>query len=275
MFATLGVLPYDASLRARLRRRFSPPAVGCSRVTLPNFFSFYHLQAPLQSDGSLPWDRIAETAGTLKTRLLLPAGINPPPDAPVRAYTPAMLPLRLLCNSAFHALQGLGLDPLSESLCLVDPQGVLADAVERFLPLTAQLRVVTDDFAAYEKAAATLRLKYGVSLQLAPDIKKASGSTILLLDDAADAPLSYEGLIFTNHPCARPNAQTLTPKSVALPPEYAALCPPGIDPLTFAAAACELCAADELETLWTDCVPQRLTAAAATPADRCCPDWQT
>ena len=275
MFATLGVLPYDDSLRARLRRRFSPPAVSCSRVTLPNFFSFYHLQAPLQPDGTLPWERIAETAGTLKMRLLLPKGISPPVDAPVRAYEPAKLPLRLLASSAFHALQTLGLDPLSQSLCLVDPQGVLADTVERFLPLVSGLRVVTDDFAAYEKAAETMRLKYGVSLQLAPDIKKASGSTILLLDDAADAPLSYEGLIFTNHPCARPNAQTLTPGAPTLPPEYAALCPPGIDPLTFAAAACELCAADELETLWADCVPQRLTAAAATPADRCCPDWQT
>ena len=274
MFATLAALPCPASLRARLRRRFSPPAPSCSRVTLPNFFSFYHIQAPLLPDDSLPWDLIAETAGTLKTRLLLPKGVTIAADAAVRAFVPQKLPLRVLCNSALHTLETLGLDPLSQSLCVVDPQGVLFDKLERFVPLAATLRVVTDDLGAYEETTAQLRARYGVSLVLSPTLDGAAESTILLLEDAADAPPAFRGMLFTNRPCRRINAVTLSPGTITLPPEFRALCPPGIDPLTFAAAAYELCAADELDSLRAPCVPFS-TPAAATPADPSCPGWQT
>ena len=275
MFATLGTLPYSNTLRARLRRRFSPPAPTCSRVTLPNFFSFYHIQSPVLPDETLPWAQIAEAAGTLRTRMLVPQTLTPAPETPLRLFSPQILPLRYLAGSALHTLQTLGLDPAAQTLCVVDPRGVLCDMVERFVPLVAAVRVVTDELGAYGETAARLRSRCGLSLLLAPDIKSASGSTILLLDDEADAPLSYTGLVFTNHPCPRPNAVTLTPGEAVLPPEFAALCPPGIDPLTFAAAAYELCAADELDGLWSPCVPQPVTPGAATPADPSPRDSQT
>ena len=251
MFATLSAPEQPARRRAFFRRK--APALSCSRVTLPNFFSFYHIQAPRRPDGTLPWDEIAETAGPFRTRLLLPRGIAPDEGAPVAVFAPQRLPLVVLCRSARQTLERLRADPQTQRLCVFDPLGVLADQIMAFAPLAAQLHVVTDAPELYEETAARLREDCGLLLRLSPDPPDLAAFTVLLLDDEADVPQTYDGLVFTNRPCPRMNAVTFTPEEPALPPEFAALCPPGIDPLQFASAAFELCAADELGGLRAEC----------------------
>ena len=254
MFATLGTLECPAKPRRPLRRRSAPPALTCSRVTLPNFFSFYHIQVPRQNDAALPWNEIAETAGAFRRRLLLPAGLTPDQGSPAAAFVPQRLPLIVLCNSALQALQTMGLDPALQKLCVADPRGVLAEQVEAFALLVAEIRVVTDDLAAYGETAERLRRRYGLSLLVTPDETQGmADSNLLILDDAADAPLAFRGILFTNHPKSFMNAAVYSPGALTLPPAFAALCPPGIDPLQFASAAYELCAADELGGLWAAC----------------------
>ena len=251
MFATLSALEIPAARRFRLRRR--EPALSFSRVTLPNFFSFYHIQVTHRPEEDLPWDRIAETAGPFRTRLLLPRGLSPDAAAPVDVFTPRKLPLLMLCQSALRTLQKLQLNPQTQSVCLVDPLGVLVDRIALFVPLMAQIHVVTDVPEAYAETVDRLRESCGLVLRLTPDLPDLTGFTVLLLNDGADVPLTYDGLVFTNRPAPRMNAVTFTPGEPMLPPAFAALCPPGIDPLQFAAAAFELCAADELSGLWAEC----------------------
>lgn len=251
MFATLSALEPPKTRRRLLHRRL--PNLSCSRVTLPNFFSFYHIQAPRRPDGALPWDEIAETAGALRTRLLLPRGIAPDGESPVGVFTPQRLPLLVLCQSALRTLQRMRLDPQTQSLCLFDPAGVLAESVAPFAPLMAQIHVVTDAPDAFEETAARLRQDCGLTLCLSPDPPALAAFTVLLLEDGADVPADYSGLVFANRPCPRGGGVTFTPGELELPPEFAALCPPGIDPLQFASAAYELCAADELGGLWAAC----------------------
>ncbi len=251
MFATLCALDRPAVRRFRLRQK--APALSCSRVTLPNFFSFYHIQAVRRPDGTLPWDEIAETAGTLRFRLLLPQGITPDKAAPVDVFRPQRLPLLVLCQSALRTLQRLRLDPQSQRLCLLDPTGVLAESIAPFAPLVSQLHVVTDAPDLYMPEAERLREDCGLSLRLTPDPPDLAAFTLLLSADEADVPAAYSGIVFTNRPCSRMNAVTFTPESPVLPPAFAALCPPEIDPLQFASAAFELCASDELGGLWAEC----------------------
>lgn len=251
MFATLSALDAPAPRRFHLRRKV--PALSCSRVTLPNFFSFYHIQAARSPGGALPWDEIAETAGPFRTRLLLPRGIAPEAAAPVGVFTPQKLPLLVLCKSALRTLEQLRPDPRTQSLCLFDPAGVLAERIETFAPLMSQIHVVTDAPQAYDAAAERLQKESGLLLCLSLNPPDLSAFTVLLLEDEADVPVSFEGLVFTNRPCPRMNAVTFTPGEPVLPPAFAALCPPGIDPLQFASAAFELCAADELCGLWAEC----------------------
>ena len=262
MFATLGVLEPPATYRRRILHKKAKDALSCSRVTLPNCFSFYHIQLTHDSDLPMPWDSIAETAGAFKTRLLLPQGMTIENTEEAKPFTPQKLPLRVLCNSAVRMLQTMQLDPLTQRLCVVDPQGVLADAIEEFVPLVSQIRVITDDLLAYGETAERLRQHSGLSLLLTPDdAQDAPQSNLILADDAADVPLTFEGYIFTNRPLPRMNAVTLTPQDVTLPSAFAALCPPGIAPLQFASAAYELCAADTLGDLWApmevlqSCIP--------------------
>ena len=120
-----------------------------------------------------------------------------------------------------------------------------------FVPLVSQIRVVTDDLLAYGETAARFRREYGLSLLLTPDDADVSQSNLLIAADAADVPLMFEGVIFTNRPQPRMNATVLMPEPPTLPPDFDALCPPDVDPLQFAAAAYELCAADTLGDLWS------------------------
>lgn len=251
MFATLSTLERPAARRFSPRRRL--PALTCSRVTLPNFFSFYHIQVACRPGEALPWVQIAETAGTLRRRLLLPRGLTPDEAASVGVFAPQRLPLLMLCRSAVRTLQKLRLDPQTQRLCLFDPPGVLAEHVAPFASLAGQIHVVTDDLAAWEAAAARLREDCGLSLRVTPDPPDLGAYTVVLLDDEADVPATFSGLVFANRPCVRMNAVTFTPGTPALPPAFAALCPPGIDPLQFASAAYELCAADELGEIWAEC----------------------
>ena len=250
MFVTLGVLPPPKTFRRRILRRTAKDTLSCSRVTLPNDFSFYHIQLTHDPDLPLPWTRIAETAGAFRTRLLLPDGLAINDSADAAAFVPQKLPLRLLCNSAARTLQRMQREPLQQCLCVLDPQGVLSDALDPFVPLVSELRVVTDDLLAYGETADRFRRKYGLSLLLTPDDADAAQSNLLIADDAADVPLTFAGTVFTNHPQPRMNAAMYMPAPPVLPPDYAALCPPAIDPLIFASAAYELCAADTLGELW-------------------------
>ena len=224
MFVTLGVLPPPKTFRRRILRRTAKDTLSCSRVTLPNDFSFYHIQLTHDPDLPLPWTRIAETAGAFRTRLLLPDGLAIDDTADAAAFVPQKLPLRLLCNSAARTLQRMQREPLQQRLCVLDPQGVLSDVLDPFVPLVSELRVVTDDLLAYGETADRFRRKYGLS--------------------------TFAGIVFTNHPQPRMNAAMYMPAPPVLPPDYAALCPPAIDPLIFASAAYELCAADTLGELW-------------------------
>ena len=208
MFATLGVLPPPDTFRRRVLRRRAKDTLTCSRVTLPNDFSFYHIQLTHEPDAPVPWDRIAQTAGAFRTRLLLPQGMTVGQGTDAASFVPRALPLRLLCNSSARMLERMQLPALQQRLCVFDPQGVLFDALDPFVPLVSQIRVVTDDLLAYGETAARFRREYGLSL-------------------------------------------LLTPEPPTLPPDFDALCPPDVDPLQFAAAAYELCAADTLGDLWS------------------------
>ena len=251
MFATLGVLPPPDTFRRRVLRRRAKDTLTCSRVTLPNDFSFYHIQLTHEPDAPVPWDRIAQTAGAFRTRLLLPQGMTVGQGTDAASFVPRALPLRLLCNSSARMLERMQLPALQQRLCVFDPQGVLFDALDPFVPLVSQIRVVTDDLLAYGETAARFRREYGLSLLLTPDDADVSQSNLLIAADAADVPLMFEGVIFTNRPQPRMNATVLMPEPPTLPPDFDALCPPDVDPLQFAAAAYELCAADTLGDLWS------------------------
>jgi len=255
--------PLGPQPRLLARRRAAPPALV--RVTPPGGAAFFRLEAAQRGKGELPWAEIERAAGRLRTRMLFPEGLCPPPPAPprsaaqaqlepgLRAFLPRRLPLLLCLRTAQQILQKTEAPARQLRVTVVDPRSVLARQLEHLVPLAGSLRVFTPEPAIYRAAAAQLQRRYGVTLVVSDSPACFAQSHLVIADDLRLFTGRESGLILT------PDTETPLPGGAAcrvargrgplLPEAHAPLCPPGIDPLLFACALYELCGVKEMERL--------------------------
>ena len=271
MFACLQITK-DAS-RLRDWRRPAPPSLV--RVEPPGGAPFFRLEVRLRrrgelsaARGELPWAEIERTAGRLRTRMLFPEGISPPPppsarsaaqaqmEPGLRAFAPRRLPLLLCLRTAQQVLQASQVPARQLRVTIVDTKGALTRQLEPLVPLAGSLRVFTPDISVYRATAEQLQRRYGIALILSDSAACFAQSHVVVADDLRLFTGRESGLIFT------PDTETALPGYCAahngcvarcgvplLPEAQAALCPPGIDPLRFACALYELCGVKEMERL--------------------------
>ncbi len=259
MFVCLHINPKEM----RLKDRRKPAALSLVRIEPPGSAPFFRLEVT-QRRGckELPWNEIEQMAGRLRTRMLFPAGIMPPPqpaarsaaqaqlEPGLRAFVPKRLPLLLSLQAARRVLQAATTPPRDLRVTVVDTKGVLCRNLEALVPLAGSLRVFTPDPKLYRAAAEQLQLRYGVALIISSSPGCFAQSHVVIADDLQLFTGREGGLIFT------PDSEhTLSGCRVVrcgeplLPPQHAQLCPPGIDPLLFACALYELCGLKEMERL--------------------------
>jgi|GEM_PF-1428310 len=261
MFACVQLIP-AAAPRLLERRRPQPPALV--RVNAQGGAPFFRLEVPTRKgrQAELPWAAMEQAAGRLRTRLLFPEGVIPPPppqarsaaqaqlEPGLRAFQPKRLPLLLCLRAARQVLLAAQTPARQLRVTVVDTKGVLCHAVELLVPLAGSLRVYTPDFSMYRSAAARVLHRHGATLILSDSAGCFAQSHVIIADDLQLFTGREPGLIFT--PDISTNlagCRVVRCHAPQLPEAYAKLCPPGIDPLQFACALFELCGVKELERL--------------------------
>jgi len=255
----------------RLRRKPVPPALA--RVELPGGAPFFRLEAAQRKSttrgeqhDTLPWDEIERAAGRLRTRMLFPEGIAPPPtpaarsaaqaqmEPGLRAFAPRRLPLLLCLRTAQQVLQASHVPARQLRVTVVDSKGALTRLLEPLVPLAGSLRVFTPDPSLYRAAAQQLQRRFGIALILSSSPGCFAQSHVVVADDLRLFTGREAGLIFTPDSEMALSGSCAAPRVVrcgapVLPEAQGRLCPPGIDPMNFACALYELCGVKEIERL--------------------------
>ena len=234
MFVTLEIVEPQKTRRRKKRSC----KLSIERVALPEAVSFYRMTVQGEKE-ALPWPDIAEGAGPLRCRLLLPRGITPPKESGIRAFEPKALPLRMLFNAGVAALERRRL--FRKEITVVDPGGILPQCIGRLVPFASVLRVLTERPHRYAAAQRDLLESDGISLCVCSMSAPLPQQGVLISLTAEYVPRLFDGLIFT---CAERRflrAETVIARDVKLPSAPARLCPAGIDRVQFASALYECC----------------------------------
>jgi len=245
----------------RLRGRHRPAVPALLRVEPPGGAPFFRLEAR-RARGELPWAEIERAAGRLRTRMLFPEGVCPPPppsarsaaqaqlEPGLRAFVPRRLPLLLSLRTAQQVLQASRAPARQLRVTVVDSRGILTRQLEPLVPLAGSLRVYTPDPSVYRAAAEQLQRRYGIALILSDSPACFAQSHVVVADDLRLFTGRETGLVFTpDAENALPGCRVVRCGAPLLPEAHARLCPPGIDPLRFACALYELCGVKEMERL--------------------------
>ena len=244
----------------RLRRKPAAPAL--TRVEPPGGAPFFLLEAARRRRGELPWDEIERAAGRLRTRMLFPEGVAPPPpphprsaaqarmEPGLRAFVPRRLPLLLCLRTAQQVLQASGVPARQLRVTVADTRGALTRQLEPLVPLAGSLRVFTPEPPLYRAAAQQLQRRCGVVLVVSDSPACFAQSHVVVADDLRLFTGREAGLIFTpDTSTPLPGCRAVRCGAPILPEAQGRLCPPGIDPLRFACALYELCGVKEMERL--------------------------
>jgi len=246
------------------RRKAAPPVLV--RVEPPGGAPFFRLEVAHRGRGELPWAEIERTAGRLRTRMIFPEGVTPPPpphprsasqaqlEPGLRAFVPRRLPLLLCLRAAQQVLQATRAPARQLRVTVVDSKGILARQLEPLVPLAGSLRVFTPDPPLYRAAAEQLQRRYGVTLVVSDSPACFAQSHVVVADDLRLFTGREGGLILTpDTGTSLPGCRAARCGEPILPEAYARLCPPGIAPLRFACALFELCGVKEMERLRFSC----------------------
>ena len=255
LFVTLSVV----SPPKTRRRRKNVPAVSAERVALSGAVSFYRLTTQ-SVRGEIPWERIADAAGTLRTCMLLPKGMSPDETSGVRAFVPQTLPLLLLFNAGLCDLRARGLPAQETQVTVIDERAVLADRIDCLAPFAGTLRVCTAKPERFFSAQRRLLEQNGLSLCLSGMAAPLPDSGVLFAQSCARAPRLFRGLMFTCERRRFLRAETVVGTDLVLPPAFETLREPEIDRIQFAAALYERCGVKELENLKLTFDRNQLTA---------------
>lgn len=247
MFAVVTVQqPAATGLWGRVGRRFCPPRAKAAVATALGVNYLLLAAQPGRKD-RLPWERIADQAGRMGRRLVLPPGVQPPPGSGLGAFCPSAWRLAVALCTAQAVFHRSGLPLYRRRVGLLDPSAKGLALVEPLLRYCSEVWVWSEQPEPYQALAEEMMELYGASVVLtgragalrslpllfAPYPCQPAGleSPALLL---APAGISWNGQILTD----------LLPAAGALPPP-----PPGIEASLFAGALYELGSVRRLGTL--------------------------
>lgn len=241
MFATLQLQPQETEFLKKIYRRLRPARTQAIQVAVKGGTPFFCVEAARRRNG-IPWDDIAFCAGRCAGRMLLPQGLIPPDDSPVKPFLPSALAPLTLFNTVCEVLSRRATPPTEECITLLDARGLLAHRAGRLLPFASLVRIVTENTAAYERTADRVMEEYGAALLIQNTLSGARDSTVLIAPDGLAESFFPEKkcAVFTNRETRGGHICVLI-SGIDLPEQYGRLLPAGIDPDLFAGALYEEC----------------------------------
>lgn len=239
MFATVEVRDRQPGLSGFLKDIFTLPEINLTQVKIPSGEWFYRVIVT-EYRGQIPVKETAERLKRLKGSVLFGADFPCDESTQMLEFTPAELTALLLFNSAADYIRQLKAEPAKSSLCIIDPEGFYCHKAEAMVPLFSKISVYTENIKAYEKAAAELMEKYGISITVAEGFSgKAPDSTAVICNGEVPFGNYFKGILFTNAEAVPPCNLCVRGYGIDLPGEYELLRPEGIGRLYFASALYE------------------------------------
>lgn len=219
MFAALELAECGFFKRRQLNRK---PQVR--EVRVPGGLPFTLIRTAFVH-GRVDSEAVSTAAGNYSRRMLLPERAGD--IAGTERFDSSRFRKLVLFNTAAYILRQ-SLDCGERlSLCVADRSGVLAGKLSHVVPLVSDVRVMTDNRAAYNEDIAGAMEEFGAAVRFC---EKADADIVIDLDSSgADGRVIFsfeKGFSFFG---------------AELPICYASLKPAGIDTLDFAAALFELC----------------------------------
>lgn len=247
MFAALVMEESEkAGWPLRLWRRLYPPSPQASREEALGTL-YLCLKAQADHAGRLPWERLAQLAGRMGRRLVLPQGVLPPEQSGLGIFEPDRWNRAVALCTAQAVFDRCGLPLYRRRIGLVDPEGAGGALVEPLLRYCSEVWVCSEALEGYQHLADEMMDRYGASVLLTSSLKLLAHLPLLL----APYPCTLQGLTSDALLLAPSGAEWsgrvvthLQPAAAALPAP-----PPGIAPALFAAALYELNGVAALGTL--------------------------
>lgn len=199
------------------------------------------LEALCGADGQIDWPAVCAHAGREAGRLLLPAGIEPPPGGGVNPFTGRALCCALMEQAAHALLRALRLPPVRVRIGIVDTAGIFPDLPLSFVPVAADVRVVTARPCRYEAAQREAMARYGAVLPVS-GVSSGLRDCLLVLtpDPALPAALPLPRGLVLAAAAGAPRRGVVDGYVPVIPPYVRAALPPGCDIGRFAAGLYEL-----------------------------------
>lgn len=246
MFFVLCVEKIEKSFAKRIREIFKSEPLLTEKITIDGCLPFYRITVKNQS-GKLPFYEIEKAAGRLCTRAVLPKGVTLPKNTKLKRFIPKVFPQRVLFNSALSVIKKLDIDPVRMYVTVFDENGYLIDLVQRLLPFSCMIRVVTLCADAYEKEAERILKQYGASLVIMEKYEPSIlESTVIISDKSGFLSANYKGVLFTNERC-RTLGEVFYSEKIDFPKQLDTLFCGDISRLDMAGALYELCSFKKFE----------------------------
>lgn len=228
-----------AGIRGRLfsRRR---PAVEI-RAGRAGGIPFVLLMARCKK-GRMDWGKIYRAAGREAGRLVLPAGLTPPPGCGVIGYDSSLYRRILLANAFFRCMASCS--PRELSVALVDWEGRYGSLALELLARAGTVRVVTGRPEVYEVYEEEARRLLGAGLIVTGEAGCLDSVAAVLAPEGLTGGRRREGgalvrplnRLFFSGQAQSSFGLTLDGSCIRLPAPYESLVPPGVSRLDFAAA---------------------------------------
>ena len=229
MFITLAVEDTREPLRLRIERRLKGETLEWQEKTCcGNRYRHVVWHGPAQR---LPWMRLSMLCPRPRTPVLLPPGLLPPPEVPLRDYQPQDFYARLTVAATRQYL--LSRPPSGRGLVgLIDPQGIAPWACAELADCCRGLKVLTLRRSRYALQETALREEQGLPLLWAETTAELAECTLCVAPYPTGV-LTVRRPVLTADRSAIQGRPTVNRLALTLSEEQQAMVPQGVEPTAF------------------------------------------
>lgn len=194
------------------------------------------------------WNKIASLSDRYGDRLLLPAGLIPPP--PLKAAVFPRYERLVLLKTACEIIKRTRMPMYRRIAGLADEHGEYADFLYPLLQHFTAVKVLSKNTLLYAAQAEKMMEELGAPVLLREDISAFSDCVLMIAPEGVSLTQRLRCPVLSKSPPKREQPGDFISDLRAIPSaQLAAACPAGIDPHDFSAALYEYCGVDSINFL--------------------------
>ncbi len=237
MFAVIEVNRKDKSVFRKLISSLSCSQPELIKVAVKSGAPYFIIR--VSGSKKIPWDDITYMVGRCSSNLLIGKETKVPDELKKRCFSPKLLPLLMLSNTATDMLKG---SAKKLNVGIVDPFAVLNTRIYEYADFSSNITVVTKKTSDYIGICEELTDCFGIGASVTENIDRIKNCDIVISEKGVEAEICF---------CIRGNGSKNCFEffDFMLPPVYEQKIPNGIDREDFAGALYELCGVRRISEL--------------------------